>query len=106
MRDRKLAAQLLRHKEWLNRHQRELADRHLAHLAAGGVGNPEISAVHLDLLANLKRINSCLSYVAYAVLFDSQVSAGNQAENPTKESTTALTWLQPPGPATPGTEQP
>ena len=49
-RDRKLAAQLLRHKEWINEHHRQLADRQLARLTAGAVENQEISAVHLDLL--------------------------------------------------------
>ncbi|MEI8196677.1 MAG: Na/Pi cotransporter family protein [Phycisphaerae bacterium] len=67
-RDRKLAAQLLRHKEWLNCYHRQLADRHLARLTAGAVESHQTSAVHLDLLANLKRINSCLSHVAYTVL--------------------------------------
>jgi phosphate:Na+ symporter len=66
-RDPKLAAQLLRHKEWLNRRYRQLSDRQLARLAAGSGETPETTAVHLDLLANLKRINSCLSHVAYAV---------------------------------------
>jgi phosphate:Na+ symporter len=69
-RDRKLAAQLLRHKEWINEHHRRLADRHLARLTAGAFESQETSAVHLDLLANLQRINSCLSHVAYAVLAD------------------------------------
>lgn len=67
-RDRKLAAQLMRHKEWLSNYQRQLADRHLARLTAGLRESQETSAVHLDILANLKRINSCLSHVAYAIL--------------------------------------
>jgi phosphate:Na+ symporter len=66
-RDATLAAQLRRHKDWLNRYYRELADRHLARLASGPA-KPETSAVHLDFLSNLKRINSCLSTVAYAVV--------------------------------------
>jgi phosphate:Na+ symporter len=66
-RDVTLAAQLRRHKDWLNRYYRELADRHLTRLAAGPA-EPESSAVHLDFLSNLKRINSCLSTVAYAVV--------------------------------------
>jgi phosphate:Na+ symporter len=67
-RDRKLAAQLLRHKEWLNNHHRRLADRHLARLTAGLKESYATSAIHLDLLANLKRINSCLSHIAYSIL--------------------------------------
>ena len=67
-RDRKLAAQLRRHKEFLNRYHRELTDRHFSRLTTHSPGPHDTSAVHLDLMANLKRINSCLSHVAYAVL--------------------------------------
>jgi phosphate:Na+ symporter len=67
-RDRKLAAQLRRHKEFLNRYHRELTDRHLARLRNCTVTPHDSSSIHLDLLANLKRVNSCLSHVAYAVL--------------------------------------
>ncbi len=74
--DDKLAAQLLRHKEWLNNYHRALADRHLARLTAGLKESHETSAVHLDLLANLKRINSCLSHIAYATLLSRPAAGG------------------------------
>jgi phosphate:Na+ symporter len=67
-RDPKLAAQLLRHKQWLNQHYRQLADRQLLRLTDGSRETPEMAAVHIDLLTNLKRINSCLSHVAYTLL--------------------------------------
>lgn len=67
-RDRELAEQLLRHKEFLNRWEQELRDRHFARLNAGLIETHETSAIHLDLLTHLKRINSCLSHVAYAIL--------------------------------------
>jgi phosphate:Na+ symporter len=67
-RDPKLAAQLLRHKEWLNQYHRQLTDQQLTRLTHRQGETPEISAVELDLLVNLKRINSCTSHVAYALL--------------------------------------
>jgi len=67
-RDPKLAQQLLRHKEHLNQYEQELRDRHFARLNAGLPQAHETSAIHLDLITHLKRINSCLSHVAYAIL--------------------------------------
>lgn len=76
-RDRKLAAQLLRHKEWLNNHHRCLTDRHLTRLTAGLKESYATSAIHLDLLANLKRINSCLSQIAYSILANTPPSSSS-----------------------------
>ena len=69
-RDQQLAQQLLRHKENLNQYETELRDRHFARLNAGLTESHETSAIHLDLLIHLKRINSSLSHVAYAILRD------------------------------------
>lgn len=69
-RDQQFAQQLLRHKESLNRYETELRDRHFARLNAGLAESHETSAIHLDLLIHLKRINSSLSHVAYAILRD------------------------------------
>lgn len=66
-RDPALAAKLLENKESLNRLERELRERHFERLNAGLAISHESSAVHLDLLANLKRINSALAHVAYGV---------------------------------------
>lgn len=71
-RDRGLAEQLLRHKEYLNQYEQELRDRHFARLKAGLVQAHETSAIHLDLLTHLKRINSAISHVAYPILQDGQ----------------------------------
>jgi len=70
-RDRALASQLLRHKERLNKYEEELRDRHFQRLNKGQTEAHETSAIHLDLLTHLKRINSSLSHVAYAILSDS-----------------------------------
>ncbi len=75
-RDRMLAQQLLRHKERLNEYERQLRDNHFARLRAGLPESFETSAIHLDLLTHLKRINSCVSHVAYAILQDE--SGGGQ----------------------------
>lgn len=71
-RDRQLASQLLENKEHLNQYEQRLRDRHFARLNEGLVQAHETSAIHLDLLTHLKRINSSLSHVAYAVLQDHQ----------------------------------
>ncbi len=75
-RDRLLANQLMRHKERLNQEERELRDRHFARLNAGLNESMETSAIHLDLLTHLKRINSCVSHVAYAILEDGKHDGG------------------------------
>ena len=67
-RDRALAQTLLRHKERINEYERELRDRHFERLNAGQIASHETSAIHLDLLSQLKRINSCVSHVAYSIL--------------------------------------
>ncbi len=71
-RDRDLAQQLLRHKERIDHYQRELRDRHFARLNAGLAEAHETSAIHLDLLTHLQRINSCVSHGAYAILQDTE----------------------------------
>ncbi len=71
-RDRDLAQQLLRHKEQINRHEQELRDRHFSRLTSGLRPSHETSSVHLDLLTHLKRVNSAVTHVAYAVLEDTK----------------------------------
>ncbi len=69
-RDRNLAQQLQRHKERVDRYERDLRDRHFTRLNAGLAEAHETSAIYLDLLTHLKRINSCVTHVAYATLKD------------------------------------
>ena len=66
--DRILAAQLLRHKHHISEWERDLRNRHFRRLHAGLVESFETSAIHLDVLTNLKRINSHLTAVAYPIL--------------------------------------
>ena len=77
-RDRNLAQQLQRHKERVDRYERDLRDRHFARLNEGLAEAHETSAIYLDLLTHLKRINSCVTHVAYATLKDTK-SAQTQA---------------------------
>jgi phosphate:Na+ symporter len=78
-RDRDLAQQLLRHKERVDRYERDLRDRHFARLNAGLAQAHETSAIYLDLLTHLKRINSCVTHVAYATLKDTTSAQASAA---------------------------
>lgn len=69
-RDRALAQQLLRHKQALNAEELRLRDNHFQRLRAGQTQSHESSAVHLDILTHLKRINSCVTHVAYGIVED------------------------------------
>ena len=66
--DRALAEKLLRHKHHINERERELRNRHFHRLHEGLVESIETSAIHLDVLTNLKHINSHLTAVAYPIL--------------------------------------
>jgi phosphate:Na+ symporter len=66
--DRILAAKLLRHKQRIGELEREYRNRHFHRLHAGLIESVETSAIHLDVLTNLKRINSHLTAVAYPIL--------------------------------------
>jgi len=69
-RDPVLAQRLLRHKEHIDGEERTLRDRHFHRLREGGPQTHESSAIHLELLTHLKRINSCVTHVAYAIVGD------------------------------------
>lgn len=66
-RDPTLAEKLLRREEDLTRLERELRERHFYRLSAGTKLSHESSAVHLDILAYLKCINSSLTHVADSI---------------------------------------
>jgi phosphate:Na+ symporter len=67
-RDAILAQRLLTHKQYIRDYERTLRDRHFTRLKAGLAESHETSAIHLDLLTYLKRINSHVSHVGYAIL--------------------------------------
>jgi phosphate:Na+ symporter len=70
--DLKLAAKLLRHKDHVDRQVRRLRDTHLASLDRFARESPDCSAVQLDLLTNLRRINSHVCHIAFALLGDGE----------------------------------
>jgi phosphate:Na+ symporter len=66
--DRKLAEELLHHQRRINEQEIELRQKHFHRLHAGLVESIETSAIHLDVLTNLKHINSLFTAVAYPIL--------------------------------------
>ena len=67
-RDITLARRLLREKTSMRAHEFETADRHFARLRDGRAESIETSSIHLDIIRDLKRINSHLTSVAYSIL--------------------------------------
>ena len=67
-RDVDLARRLLMEKINLRSKEFEAAERHFARLKEGRPESIETSAIHLDVIRDLKRINSHLTAVAYPIL--------------------------------------
>lgn len=63
-----LARKLLREKAELRDLERTLTESHFARVGEGRVESIDSSSVHLDILRDLKRINSHLTSVAYPIL--------------------------------------
>lgn len=66
-----LARQLLRHKDFLSQYERKLRDHHFARLNSDMQLSHSTSAIHLDILASLKRINSGVAHVGHLILGES-----------------------------------
>jgi phosphate:Na+ symporter len=67
-RDVALARRLLREKTTMRTAEFEATDRHFARLKEGRAQSIETSSIHLDVVRDLKRINSHLTSVAYPIL--------------------------------------
>jgi len=67
-REKALARQMLREKAEMRDLERSLVDQHFARVAAGRAESVESSSLHLDVLRDLKRVNSYLTSVAYPIL--------------------------------------
>lgn len=67
-RDVVLARRLLREKTAMRAAEFEATDRHFARLKEGRAQSIETSSIHLDIVRDLKRINSHLTSVAYPIL--------------------------------------
>lgn len=69
--DRAQARRLFEEKEIFRDLERSVQERHYERLQQGVAATVETSALHLDLLRDLKRINAHLTSVAYPILEDS-----------------------------------
>jgi phosphate:Na+ symporter len=95
IREKELAQKLLEHKNVLDSHVISLRDRHFARLNAGLVESHVTSAIHLDLLTNLKRINSHVTHVAYALLQGTQSVRSRRKKEKTLPAPAAQPKLPP-----------
>jgi phosphate:Na+ symporter len=66
--DREIADKVIRHKAVVNSMERQLRQAHIQRLHEGLRESIDTSSIHLDLLASLKRANSLVTGIAYAVL--------------------------------------
>jgi phosphate:Na+ symporter len=66
--DATIAEKIVRHKSVVNVLERQLRQTHIRRLHEGLRETIDTSSIHLDLLANLKRANSLVAGIAYAVL--------------------------------------
>jgi phosphate:Na+ symporter len=67
-RNAELAQQVIEAKSQVAHQERQLKQAHIKRLHEGLVESIETSAIHLDVLTNLKRINSHITNIAYAVV--------------------------------------
>ncbi len=65
--DRELAEKVVAMKSAISLMEREMRDAHLRRLQMGLKESVETSSIHLDVLANLKRINSYITNTAYTL---------------------------------------
>ncbi len=65
--DRELAIRVIQAKDDINRRERELRAAHIQRLHAGLRESIETSAIHLDVLTNLVRINHHITSMAYPI---------------------------------------
>ena len=66
--DPKMARELVIEKDRIRDAEREATESHLRRLREGTVASIETSALHLDILRDLKRINAHITSVAYPIL--------------------------------------
>jgi phosphate:Na+ symporter len=84
--DLKSAQQLLAQKVLFRDLERAYADTHLARLAGNTVESIETSSLHLDLISDLKRINSHICSIAYPILEEAGVLARTRLKEPAATS--------------------
>ncbi len=80
--DLKSAQKLLAEKEQLRELERTYADNHLKRLADNTTQSIDTSALHLDIIRDLKRINSHICAVAYPILEQAGVLLSSRLREP------------------------
>jgi phosphate:Na+ symporter len=80
--DLKSAQELLAQKVLFRDLERAYADSHLARLSDQSVDSIETSSLHLDLISDLKRINSHICSIAYPILEQAGVLAKTRLKEP------------------------
>ena len=80
--DLKSAQELLAQKVLFRDLERAYADSHLTRLAGNSVESIETSSLHLDLISDLKRINSHICSIAYPILEEAGVLARTRLMEP------------------------
>jgi phosphate:Na+ symporter len=94
-RDVVLARRLLREKTTMRTAEFEATDKHFARLKEGRAQSIETSSIHLDIVRDLKRINSHLTSVAYPIL----EAAGELSQSRLRDTPPAA--VEPAGPLHP-----
>jgi phosphate:Na+ symporter len=99
--DRKSAQELLAQKVLFRDLERAYADSHLARLAGNTIESIETSSLHLDLISDLRRINSHFCSVAYPILEEAGVLARTRLMSPAPVDSDVTASLADRGPAPP-----
>jgi phosphate:Na+ symporter len=84
-RDLKSAQELLAQKVLFRDLERAYANSHLGRLGSNTVDSIETSSVHLDLIADMRRINSHICSIAYPILEEAGVLARTRLKMPGDE---------------------
>lgn len=63
-----IAQKVVRHKKYLGRLEQDLGQKHLLRLHQGHKESFDTSSIHLDILSNLRRINSIVAKMAYPAI--------------------------------------
>jgi phosphate:Na+ symporter len=87
-RDLKSAQELLAQKVLFRDLERAYANSHLGRLTSNTVDSIETSSLHLDLISDLRRINSHICSIAYPILEEAGVLARTRLK--TADETSAL----------------
>jgi phosphate:Na+ symporter len=92
------AQRLIAEKESIRDLERRYADNHLQRLAEHTVSSIETSALHLDIMRDMKRINSHMCAIAYPILEEAGVLAPTRVRAYARERSGYRTAEQrPPG---------